>query len=183
MKRGLLIAGLIGLVGLGLFRVQLVANGGAPDPIDEASEQAASAEYTDERVAVFVEKLDVQHDASGLLAKLKTALVTEAGQIAIGERIANQEYALRQKAEADATPLYVRQYFEKQGDSYRLKPGQEDFARQLIAACEGFDRDIAEISKVLSEYQSRLGNATKRSSCSAGFFAIVLARCRSMSSM
>ncbi len=108
------------------------------------------------RLAKWVAELDIEHDRTGLLAKLQESLKTEPGRIVLSERIANEESNLRRQAEQEPTPVYISEFFQKNGDRYVLKPGKESYPAQFISEWKSFEKNIALLRPKFKEFAATI---------------------------
>ena len=127
--------------------------------------ESGSTAVGDEEVqlAKWVAELDVEHDRTGLMARLKESLKTEPGRIVLSERIANEESNLRRQAEQEPTPVYISEFFQKSGDRYTLRPGKESYPQQFMAEWKSFEKNIGLLRPKFKEFAASLQGESEAS--------------------
>ncbi len=124
--------------------------------VEEMESSSPEVDEEEIRLAKWVAELDIEHDRTGLLAKLQESLKTEPGRIVLSERIANEESNLRRQAEQEPTPVYISEFFQKNGDRYVLKPGKESYPAQFISEWKSFEKNIALLRPKFKEFAATI---------------------------
>ncbi len=74
----------------------------------------------------------------------------------MSERIANEESNLRRQAEQEPTPVYISEFFQKNGERYVLKPGKESYPAQFISEWKSFEKNIALLRPKFKEFAATI---------------------------
>ena len=155
MKRCLVFAALVALLTVGVFRLQFVPRAVAQD--EERDERPVSAAF-DRGAAQLAEKIDAD---SELLREFQSALRTPAGKIVLQDRASYFAERLREEAQSDALPGYLKKHFDKLpsddgGYRYTLQEGHEAYKKEFLATVAGFNEDIEKIGGALKSLGDKL---------------------------
>lgn len=147
-KRIPLLLLLTALIGAGAVQVNLVAQ---DEPLEAIG--GGAGEITVKAAQDFAAKVAGTDE---LHKQFKAALQTEAGALALRDRVGQMEAEAREEAYEDAIPELVNSIFVGEGDKLKLREDKQAFRSQYLSATEKVNQDLAAMRKTLNEVAGKM---------------------------
>lgn len=132
----------------GAIQIRLVAQEAEAEP-----EASGASRITIETATEFAGKLAGGDD---LAETLKSALQSEPGALVLRDRAGHYEEMARREAQVDAIPKLFDELFEPSGDQLKLRSGQEQFRKDLLASAEVFNSDVDTMLAAMKETAAKM---------------------------